>query len=201
MAGELVLELGDMLLESDDLRPEPVAFGGELDDAFSELGGRVAALQRIASFAFDRAVDAHALGVGGPLAWPTGTGLITHADHFRTCVYLSAVSHTCTTGSCTPPDPPVRPVSWSSVWSGVRSRASNGRPSKDLDRACAGGCRGPVHLRVIICACLHRLVGADRESGEYSVPLMFAIVGVGVLLAAALLRVDRIPRLVADSEP
>lgn len=36
---------------------------------------------------------------------------------------------------------------------------------------------------------------------EYSVPLTFAIVGVGVLLAAALLRVDRIPRLVADSEP
>ena len=87
MAGELVLELGDVLLESDDLRPEPVAFGGELDDAFGEFGGRVAAFQRVASFAFDSAVSAHPLGVGAPFARPTGTGLITHADHFRTCVY------------------------------------------------------------------------------------------------------------------
>ena len=87
VTGELVLELCDVLLESDDLCPEAVAFGGELDDAFGEFGGRVAALQRVASFAFDSAVDAHPLGVGGPLSWPTGTGLIRHVDHFRTCVY------------------------------------------------------------------------------------------------------------------
>ena len=36
-------------------------------------------------------------------------------------------------------------------------------PSKDLDRACAGGCRACVHRRVIICACLHCRVGADGQ--------------------------------------
>jgi len=87
VAGELAFELGDALLEADDLLPEAVAFAGELDDAFGELRCRVLALQCIASFAFNGAVGAHPLGIRGPLAWPTGTGFVTHADDSRTCVY------------------------------------------------------------------------------------------------------------------
>jgi hypothetical protein len=87
VAGELVLEVSDALLEADDLCPEAVAFGGELDDAFGELRCRVLPAQGVASFAFGGAVGAHPLRVGGPFAWPTGTGLVTHANHFRTCVY------------------------------------------------------------------------------------------------------------------
>ena len=119
VAGELVLEVGDVLLEADDLCPEAVAFGGELDDAFGELGGRVLPAQGVASFAFGGAVGAHPFGVGGPFAWSSGTGLVIHADHFRTCVYCSTVSHTCTSGSCTSRPCPWVPVSWASAWSSV----------------------------------------------------------------------------------
>jgi hypothetical protein len=75
--------------------------------------------QGVASFAFDSAVGAHPLRVGGPLAWPTWSGLVTHADHFRTCVYCSMVSHTCTSGSCTSRTWSRVPVSWASAWSSV----------------------------------------------------------------------------------
>ena len=87
VSGELILEDGGVLLESCDLGPEPVAFAGQLDHSAGERNCVEVAVQGVALLALDGAVGAHPFGVVGPFAWATRTGLVSHADHFRTCVY------------------------------------------------------------------------------------------------------------------
>ena len=41
MPGDLILELSDAQLKTNDLGPQAVAFGGEFDDAFGHLCHRV----------------------------------------------------------------------------------------------------------------------------------------------------------------
>lgn len=47
VAGECVLEVGDAMLQPEDLGPEPVAFAGEFGDPLGELGGRVVTVQGV----------------------------------------------------------------------------------------------------------------------------------------------------------
>jgi hypothetical protein len=52
-----------------------------------------------AALSLDGTVGAHPLSIRSPLARPTGT-VLNPAHHFRTFVYPSTHSHTCTSGSC-----------------------------------------------------------------------------------------------------
>ena len=56
------------------------------NDAFSHLRDVVLPAESFTALSLDGAVGAHPLGVGGPLAWPTGMAL-SHAHNFRTFVY------------------------------------------------------------------------------------------------------------------
>ena len=95
MARERVLELCDALLKAHDLLPRPISFGRDGNDAFSHLRDVVLPAKSFTALSLDGTVGAHPLSVVGPLAWPTGTDL-SHAHHFRTFVYPSTHSHTCT---------------------------------------------------------------------------------------------------------
>ena len=85
MAGERVLELCDALLEADNLLPEPISLGSERDNAFGHLRGVVIPAECFSARSLDSTVGPHPLGVGGPLAWPTGT-VLSHGSNFRTFV-------------------------------------------------------------------------------------------------------------------
>ena len=100
MAGECVLELCDALLEAHDLLPQPISLSRDRNDAFSHLRDVVLPAKCFTALSLDGTVGAHPLGVVGPLARPTGT-VLSHAHNFRTFVYPSTHSHTCTSGSCT----------------------------------------------------------------------------------------------------
>ncbi len=93
VSGECVLEDSDVMLEASDLSPEPVAFTGQLDHPASERNRVEVAMQGVALLTLDGAVGAHPFGVVGPFAWATRTGPVSHANHFRTCVYSSKSTH------------------------------------------------------------------------------------------------------------
>jgi hypothetical protein len=95
MAGERILELCDALLEAHDLLPEPITLGRDGHDAFSHLRDVVLPAKSLTALSLDGTVRAHPLSIVGPLTRPTGTVLI-HAHNFRTFVYPSTHSHTCT---------------------------------------------------------------------------------------------------------
>jgi hypothetical protein len=63
VVGEGVLELGDALLQADDLLPETISLGSERDNAFRHLGDVVMPTNGLAALALNGAVGAHPLGV------------------------------------------------------------------------------------------------------------------------------------------
>jgi hypothetical protein len=63
VAGEGVLELGDALLQADDLLPEPIALDGEFDNTFSHFGDVVMPTKCFAALPLDGTVGAHPLSV------------------------------------------------------------------------------------------------------------------------------------------
>ena len=95
MAGECILQLCDALLETHDLLPQPISLGRDRNNSFSHLRDVVLPAESFTALPLDGTVGAHPLSVVGPLARPTGS-VLSHAHNFRTFVYATTHSHTCT---------------------------------------------------------------------------------------------------------
>lgn len=63
VAGEGVLKLRDALLQADDLLPEPITLGREVDNTFRHLGDVVVPTECFAARPLDGTVGAHPLGI------------------------------------------------------------------------------------------------------------------------------------------